>query len=231
MRAAGASKLVLKSHGTTTFCKFRIRKSAPRITGKGKALQTRSRLWIGAAVGLALAQSMATLLLPPSLTLTALSDSAGALLMLILLVTFAGNAFLASGRVRAFWIIQAAGWCVSLANQAWWMYYDLLLLQKPVPMLLPETGCSFCAGVLMPGWDFCCGLRHETERAHCAGLGLRDFLLLIFWWAFSTTCTYGDVLAPLPSSAQRRRYYNRNYDRLYMAEILVVVLGICWACC
>ncbi len=57
--AARPFLLVLKSQGTTTFCKFRRSQRAPRITGKRKALQTHSRLWIGAAVGLALAQSMA----------------------------------------------------------------------------------------------------------------------------------------------------------------------------
>ncbi len=217
MRAAGASKLVLKSQGTTTFCKFRNRKCAPRIAGKGKALQTRSRLWIGAAVGLTLAQSMATLLLPPSLTLTALSDSAGALLMLILLVAFAGNSILASGRVRAFWIIQAVGWCVSLMNQAWWMYYDLIL-QKPVPMLFAGDGLLFLPGVLMLAGFL---LRpHMKQNAHSAGLGLRDFLLLIFWWAFS----YVYLVMCWQYVSPNEALYNRNYDRLYMAEILVVVL-------
>ena len=145
-------------------------------------MQTHSRLWIGAAVGLALAQSMAILLLPPSLTLTAVSDSAGALMMLILLIAFAGNAIPGSGRLRAFWIIQAAGWGVSLLNQAWWMYYDLIL-QKPVPMLFAGDGLLFVPGVLMLAGFL---LRpHIKQSGRSTGLGLRDFLLLVFWWTFS----------------------------------------------
>jgi diguanylate cyclase (GGDEF)-like protein len=168
-------------------------------------------------VGLALAQPVASLVLPPSLALTAVSDSLAALLMLALLAAFAGNALPAGGRLRAFWIIQAVGWSVALMNQIWWMYYDLVL-RKPVPMLFAGDGLLFVPGVLMLAGFLLRPHIQVTKRS--ARLGFRDFLLLMFWWAFS----YVYLVMCWQYVSPNEALYNRNYDRLYMTEILIVVL-------
>jgi len=80
-------------------------------------LLTASRFWIGLVAGLTLAQIVASALLSRGLVLTAISDSLSVLLYVALLRAFVQNAIHASGRLRAFWVMQAVGWFVSLANQ------------------------------------------------------------------------------------------------------------------
>ena len=180
-------------------------------------MQTHSRFWIGAAVGLALAEAAAILLLPTGLALTAVSDGLPAVMMLALLVAFAKNALPVGGRLRAFWIIQAAGWFITLVNQIWWMYYDLIL-QKPVPALFAGDGLLFLPGVLMLAGFL---LRpHVQQSKHSSRLGLRDFLLLMFWWAFS----YVYLVVCWQYISPNEPLYNRNYDWLYLTEIAVLVL-------
>ncbi len=97
------------------------------------------------------------------------------------------------------------------------MYYDLIL-QKPVPMLFAGDGLLFVPGVLMLAGFL---LRpHIKQSGRSTGLGLRDFLLLVFWWTFS----YVYLVMCWQYISPNDALYNRNYDRLYLAEILVVVL-------
>ncbi|HET6208166.1 MAG TPA: GGDEF domain-containing protein [Terracidiphilus sp.] len=171
-------------------------------------------------VGLTVAQVAASALLPPSLALTAISDSLYVLLLLGLCIAFAGNATPARGRVRAFWVIQAVGWSISLVNQVWWMFYDVIL-QKPVPVLFAGDVFVFLPGVfLLAGFL----LRpHLQQSKRSTRLGMLDFLLLMLWWV----CFYAYLVTCWQYVSPNAAFYSQNYDRLYMVEnlVLVVVLG------
>jgi diguanylate cyclase (GGDEF)-like protein len=171
--------------------------------------------------GLTFAQMTASLLLPRGLALTAVSDTLSAVLMLALFVAFARNVAPTQGRLRAFWVMQAAGWGISLLNQLWWMFYDLIL-QKPVPMLFAGDVLLFFPGVLMLAGLLLRPHLQQSERT--ARLGMLDFLLLIVWWIFF----YVYLVICWQYVTPNEALYNQNYDRLYMAEMLVVmaVLGI-----
>ena len=189
--------------------------------GQGELhLQAGTRFWIGAVVSLTVAQIVVSALLPPGLALTAISDSLYALLLLGLCLAFAGNAIPARGRLRAFWVMQAAGWSISLVNQGWWIFYDVIL-QKPVPVL--SAGDVFR---ILPGVFLLAGflLRpHLQQSKSSARLGMPDFLLLILWWV----CFYAYLVTCWQYVSPNAAFYNRNYDRLYTVEnlVLVVVLG------
>jgi diguanylate cyclase (GGDEF)-like protein len=163
------------------------------------------------------AQIVASALLPPGLALTAISDSLYFLLLLGLCVAFAGNAMSAKGRVRAFWVIQAAGWGIALVNQGWWILYDVIL-QKPVPVLfagdvfriLPDV--FLLAGFLLRP--------HLQQSKSSARLGMLDFLLLMLWWV----CFYAYLVTCWQYVSPNAALYNRNYDRLYTVENLVLVV-------
>lgn len=179
-------------------------------------MRTSTRVWIGAATMLTLVQVLASLLLPRGLALTAISDTASSLLFLALIAAFARNAIPAQGRLRVFWVMQAVGWSFSLINQIWWMVYDVVL-QKPVPMLFAGDVLLFAPGVLMLASFL---LRpHMTQSRRSALLGTQDFLLLILWWVFFYVylVTCWQYISPSES------LYNRNYDALYMMEILALV--------
>lgn len=179
-------------------------------------MRTSTRVWIGAATMLTLVQVIASLLLPRGLALTAISDTASSLLFLALIAAFARNAIPAQGRLRVFWVMQAVGWSFSLINQIWWMVYDVVL-QKPVPMLFAGDVLLFAPGVLMLASFL---LRpHMAQSRRSALLGTQDFLLLILWWVFFYVylVTCWQYISPSES------LYNRNYDALYMMEILALV--------
>jgi diguanylate cyclase (GGDEF)-like protein len=189
--------------------------------GQGELhLQSGSRFWIGAVVSLTLAQIVVSALLRPGLALTAISDSLYALLLLGLALAFAGNAIPAKGRLRAFWVMQAVGWSISLVNQGWWIFYDVIL-QKPVPVL--SAGDVFR---ILPGVFLLAGflLRpHLQQSMRSVRLGMLDFLLLMLWWV----CFYAYLVTCWQYVSPNAAFYNRNYDRLYTVQnlVLVIVLG------
>ena len=175
-----------------------------------------AKFWIGTAVIPVLCQVGASALLPRGYALTTISDIAAALLFVPLIVVFARNAIPTQGRLRVFWIMQSIGWSISLVNQLWWMVYDVFL-RKPVPMLFAGDVLLFFPGVLMLAGFL---LRPHLEQSkRSALLGTQDFLLLVLWWvyfyAFLVTCW--QYISP------NEDLYNRNYDRLYLFEILIVV--------
>ena len=180
-------------------------------------MQSDSRFWIGAVASLTLAQIVASALLPHGLALTAVSDCLSVLLLLGLLFAFARNAIPARGRLRVFWIMQAVGWSISLVSQIWWMFY-LLVLRKPVPMLFAGDVLEFFPGIhVLAGFL----LRpHLQQSKPSARLGTLDFLLLMSWWV----SFYVFLVMCWQYVSPDEALYNRNYDRLYMAENLVLVV-------
>jgi diguanylate cyclase (GGDEF)-like protein len=177
-----------------------------------------TKLWIATAIALTAVQFAASLLLPRGVALSAASDIASSLLFIALIISFARNAIPTRGRLRVFWIMQCIGWSVALVNQLWWMYYDVLL-QKQVPMLFAGDVLLFLPGLLMLSGFL---LRpHLQQSPHSARLGAVDFLLLVLWWVF----LYAYLVSSWQYVSPNEALYNRNYDNLYLGEILIV-LGV-----
>lgn len=171
--------------------------------------------WIVTAIALTMMQFLASTVLPRGIILSAFSDSAWFLLLIALIIALARNAQPTYGRLRVFWIMQAAGWFISLINQLWWMYYDLWL-QKPIPTLFAADVLLYLPGVLMLSGFL---LRpHVAQSRRNARLGSVDFLLLTVWWVF----LYVFLVSCWQYVSPNEDLYNRNYDRLYLFEMLVV---------
>lgn len=183
-------------------------------------MRTSTRFWIGTAVALTLAQVLGSALLPRGYALTAISDVALALLLLALALVFAKNAIPARGRLRAFWIMQSIGWFMLLADQIGWMLYDMVW-QKPVPTPFAIDVLLFLPGVLMLAGFLLQPHLEQSKRS--ARLGTLDFLLLMVWWIFF----YVYLVICWQYVSPNVDRYNNNYDRLYMVEILVVVIVQC----
>jgi diguanylate cyclase (GGDEF)-like protein len=179
-----------------------------------------TKVWIGIAVALTLTQVLASAALQRGLVLTAISDFAFALILLALVVAFAQNAMPARGRLRAFWIMQSVGWFMLLIDQLWWMLYDLVL-RKALPTLFAGDVLLFLPGVMMlAGFLLQPHLEQSKRRAR---LGTLDFLLLMVWWVFF----YVYLVTCWQYISPNEALYNANYDRLYMVEILAVVVVQC----
>jgi diguanylate cyclase (GGDEF)-like protein len=163
------------------------------------------------------------LFLSRGLVKTGFIDITGALLMLAALVVFAKQGLASTGRLRWFWMLQAAGWALWLADQCAWILYDLILKQKvprmfPADVLLFLAGAPMIAGVLLRP--------HRQPSPTSSKLGLLDFLLLLLWWlylyvAFVVTWQY---LAP------NEPVYSRNFDLLSAAQavLLCAILFLFW---
>ncbi len=179
------------------------------------SLRTRSQIWVGTVVCLTLAQVVATSVLPRGPGLTILSDILCSLVMLSCFLVFAANAIAASGRIRTFWILQAAGWLCWLADQMWWMVYDIIL-KKPIPPVFAGDGLLFLAGVPMLAGLLLRPHLQPSERS--ARLGQVDFWLLLLWWVYF----YVYLVISWQYIALNLPFYNRNYDCLYMVEVVIM---------
>ena len=140
-----------------------------------------SKLYLAAAVLLTVTLTAACLLLPQGYTLTAASDIITGLLMLCALCAFATHGWASKGRMRWFWMLQAAGWGLWLSDQAVWITYDLVWRQK-MPSMHPADALLFLAGAPMFAGVLLRPHRQPSERS--TRLGLPDFFLLVLWWLY-----------------------------------------------
>lgn len=167
--------------------------------------------------------SAACLLLPRGLLQTAFSDVITGLLMLITFIVFSVQASLTTGRLRWFWILQAAGWAMWFSDQLVWIRYDLIL-QRPMPPMHPADALLFLAGAPMMAGFLLRPHREPSERS--ARLGILDFALLLLWWLYLYISLVMCWQYVFPDQAG----YNRNFDRLSAVENLLValLLSIYW---
>ena len=210
--------MVRKYHSNSTFRPCFYPPFLPIIeSGEVRAAVRKStKFWIATAIALTLVQFAASALLPRGVLLSAFSDCSSCLLFLALIVAFGRNAIPTRGRLRVFWVMQTIGWSVALVNQLWWMYYDVIL-RKQVPMLFAGDVLLFVPGLLMLSGFL---LRpHFQQSRHSARLGAVDFLLLVLWWVF----LYAYLVSCWQYVSPNENLYNRNYDKLYLAEIVIVI--------
>lgn len=176
------------------------------------------------AVGLVAVLAVSCFSLSRGLLQMGISDIVTALLMFSPLFSFAFLGFNSKGRMRWFWILQAAGWALWLSDQLVWIYYDLYLGHQMPPMhpadsLLFLAGAPMMAGLLLRP--------HLEPSARSARLGIMDFCLLLLWWIF----LYISLVVCWQYVYPNQEGYNRNFDRLSLVEavLLTAVLVAFWA--
>jgi len=181
------------------------------------------KLWVGAAFAFTALVAVASALLPRGLGLAAVSDIVGAILMLFALINFASNGIASKGRMRWFWMLQAAGWSLWLSDQMVWIVFDLVLRRK-VPAMYPADALLFLAGAPMFAGLLLRPHRQPTERS--ARLGALDFSLLALWWLY----LYVSYVICWQYVSPNEAAYNRNFDLLSGAEsiLLACVLAVFW---
>src|SRR5579863_9328490 len=182
-------------------------------------MRVSSKLFFGLVAAILLVQVAASALLHRGFALTAISDLVSAMLTLALVVAFARNAACSRARLRSVWILQAISWLFWLADQGAWIFYDVIL-RKPLPEMFPGDIILFLAGVPMLGGLL---LRpHAQPSKHGIHLDILDFLQLMLWWIYIYVYLVMCWLYVSPNPA----LYNRNFDRLYLLQIAIVVVTI-----
>lgn len=169
-----------------------------------------------AAVLLVVVEAVACVLLPRGFALSAITDLVDALLLLVACCAFVVEALAGKGRMRSFWLLQAAGCVLWFGDQAMWVTYDLILKQKMPTMsafdsLLFLAGAPMFAGLLLRP--------HRRPSQRSARLGALDFSLLALWWLY----VYISFVVCWQSVSPNERVYNRNFDVLSAAGTLLLV--------
>jgi diguanylate cyclase (GGDEF)-like protein len=181
------------------------------------------KLLLTAAILLTAVLTLAWLALPRGLAMVACSDLIGALLMFAALLAFAILGRSSNGRMRWFWLLQAAGWGLWLGDQLVWIIFDLIL-QKKFPPMYPADALLFLAGAPMMAGLLLRPHREASERS--TRLGVLDFLLLALWWLY----LYVSFVVCWQYVSPNLDAYNRNFDLLSGAEtvLLAAVLAVFW---
>lgn len=170
---------------------------------------------LAASAALLLLLAAACAFLPRSLALTAVSDIIGGVLMLFACVAFALHGIRTAGRLRWFWLLQAAGWALWFSDQMVWLFFDLIL-QKKIPSMYPADALLFLAGAPMIAGVL---LRpHRQPSTSSSRLGVLDFLLLLLWWLYIYVAFVVCWQYPSPNEP----IYSRNYDWLSAAETILL---------
>jgi diguanylate cyclase (GGDEF)-like protein len=182
-----------------------------------------SKFLLAAAVLLTAVLTVACVFLPRGLTLAAVSDIVGGLLMLFALIAFGSNGIASKGRTRWFWILQATGWALWFSDQVVWIVFDLIL-QKKMPGMYPADALLFLAGAPMMAGLLLRPHRQPSERS--ARLGVLDFLLLLLWWLY----LYVSFIVCWQYVSPNLDAYNLSFDVLSTAEtiLLACVLMVFW---
>jgi diguanylate cyclase (GGDEF)-like protein len=178
------------------------------------------KLWIGSAFLLTALLVAASARLPQSLILVAVSDTVIGVLMLSALLVFALNGLASKGRMRWFWMLQAAGWALWFSDQVVWVVFDLFL-QRKVPSMYPADALLFLAGAPMFAGLLLRPHQQPSERS--SRLGALDFSLLLLWWLY----LYVSFVVCWQYISPNEDAYNRNFDWLAGAEsILITAVAI-----
>jgi len=154
------------------------------------------------------------LFLPKGLVQIAASDVVGGLLMLIPFFACARLGLASKGRMRWFWMLQAAGWAMWFGDQAVWITFDLIL-RKKLPQMYPADALLFLAGAPMLAGLLLRPHREPTARG--ARLGALDFFLLLLWWLY----LYVSLVVCWQYVSPNLDAYNQNFDLLSGAQTIL----------
>jgi signal transduction histidine kinase len=150
--------------------------------------------------------------------LTAFGDVGMCLVALFASLALLLNVTSQNRRIRAFWLLLAAGCACWFVGQLIWTYFEVVLRQEvpnpfvgdviiflhPVPMI--------AALALKP---------HDQRDDLGAHIGYLDFSLLLVWWVF----LYAYTVIPWQYVAPNLVAYGASYDNLAAAENLLLVVG------
>ena len=178
-------------------------------------LRSSSKIWAWTVVCLAMAQVAASMLLPKSYLLTAITDWLTLVLLLSASLAFARNAFSSSRRQRLVWILLGSGYAIECASQLLSMHYDLVVKQTPA-MSLGDAGIYLAWTALILAF----ALRPHVELTpQHQRLGTLDMLLLLMWGIY----LYLFLVIPWQYVAPEPQSYAPAYKYLALAEDMMLL--------
>jgi signal transduction histidine kinase len=179
----------------------------------------RSKLWILAVAGLVWAQALASLFLPKTFALTALSDIVQFILLISGTIALLLNALSTRGRIRLFWVLLTLGMTFWLSYCGLWMYFEVL---RRTDFPNPFGGDVVLFLHFVPMTAALALQPHVQQDDRTTRLGTVDFALLLIWWLY----LYLFAVIPWQYVQAYERSYNRNFDVLYLIEQIVFLAAV-----
>ena len=184
-------------------------------------LRSISKIWGYAVVCLVMAQALASILLPKSYALHAITDSISFLLMISAAVAFWRNALNSAGSQRLVWILLGAGYAIESGGRILWMYWELFVKNVPA-MSLGDASIFLAWAALILGL----ALRpHVAPSPQHQRLGTLDLLLLLMAGIY----LYLFLVIPWQYMAPEPQSYGPAYKFLALSQdvilLTIVVLG------
>ena len=183
----------------------------------------RQHWWVTGSAGIAAAYTCASLLLARGYSLAAFGDLTCLMLLTLGTAIMIGNAVSTEGQTRIFWSLMSAGFVLWLMNAMSWAWVEVLTRQ---PLPEPFFGDTVLFVHVVPMMAAVALRPHRAAGEQRKIFSTLDFLMLLMWWVF----LYAFIVFPDQYVSLNISVYNRNYDRLYFVQnlILVAVLGIAW---
>jgi signal transduction histidine kinase len=184
-------------------------------------MSPRQKRQIACLAGLLLAHALVSLGARPGAHLSAFSDIAQFLLLMLASAVMVANAVSTRGQTRLFWSLMAAGCALWAVDLALWAAYEVLL-HREVPD--PFVGDVILFIHVVPFMAALALRPHrppEHQKLHFSTL---NFLMLLIWWVF----LYAFIVFPDEYVTLNIPIYSHNYDVLYSVEnlILLAALGL-----
>ena len=181
-----------------------------------------SRIWAWAIVCLVAAQMVASILLPKSFRLTAITDWISFVLLVSAAFAFGRNAFSSDRRQRLVWILLSVGYVIETCGQILWMYWELVRKQTPVISL--GDACVFLAWTALI-LGFALRPHVEPTKQH-QRLGILDLLILLMAGLY----LYLFLVVPWQYFAPEPLSYSSAYKFLALSQdvvlLCIVLLGL-----
>lgn len=172
-----------------------------------------AKIWI-AAVAICLAiLILASLILPESFRLKALSDIIQCLLLFSGTMSLVPHVALTRGRLRLFWTLIATGITFWFTYQLYWTYYEVWL-RTDVPDLWAADIVIFLH--IVPLMAALALRPHAPQDEYAAKLRRLDFALMMIWWGY----LYILIVIPWQYVMANVEAYNSNLNSLYLIEKL-----------
>jgi diguanylate cyclase (GGDEF)-like protein len=184
-------------------------------------LRFSSKIWALAVVCLVVAQAVASLLLPKSYLLSAITDWITFALMVSVSVAFARNALSSNRQQRLVWILLAGGYAIEVGSQIMGMYWELV--RKQTPTLSLGDALVFLAWTVL---ILAFALRpHVEPTPQHQRLGTLDLFLLLLTGLY----LYLFLVIPWQYLAPDIQSYGAAYKFLSLSQdvilLAIVILG------
>lgn len=182
-------------------------------------MSNRGKLWAVGLVSLVLVQTLASLLLPRSFALVAISDLVQLVLLLVATLTCVAAGIRSNRRARLFWTLMALGVASWLAYQSLWTYFEVLR-RVEVPSLFAGDAILFLH--IVPMMAALALQPNAKQPDRDLRLGSLDFALLLLWWLY----LYVYSVMPWQYVYANESGYNANLNASYLAEKLAFLAGL-----